>query len=160
MHEIGDYKTVSTFGDDYDFVQFDPESVLESVGVKADYPYLFVLVGDAEYLEVWGSYSALLSHSAELLWSKAHEDRLFELSHAFHAIGELHKTRRFPKQRETFIRRIDSFLTEAHTVNPSDCVTSAQITRFAIILAFNYGWLKVSALEWHGIDRHTFFIWR
>lgn len=70
-------------------------------------------------------------------------------------IIELCKTRRYPKQRETFIKRVSKWIDEN---SPNTSV--ADTHRKAVIAAFNFGWVNVACLQWNAIDRESLWLER
>lgn len=136
------------------------EDLCDSVGLpryNRQYTYGFVKLGDGEILELWGFDGSVpwLDKALEQIYPTHSTARAFELSHTFYTIGELTKTKRFPKQRETFIQRVESWIAE-HRPNAMPQDTA----RFAVIAAFNFRWVNVSALELNGIDRESLWLTR
>lgn len=166
QHNVGDLRTLGNFEEEYTLAQTDYEvhSILESAGLadesqfydmKHSFPYLMVKTGNAEFMEIWGVNSVTLDSSIELLWSKRDQDIRFELSHTFHAIGDLTKSARYPKQAATFIDRVYSWIL-ATTPN----LSVSAVATMAVIAAFNFRWINVNALDWNGIERDNFYLER
>lgn len=136
------------------------EDLCDSVGLpryNRQYTYGYAKIIDGEVVELWGYDGSIpyVDKTIERIYPSLDFSRYEEISHAYHAIGELCKTRRYPKQRETFIKRVSKWIDEN---SPNTSV--ADTHRKAVIAAFNFGWVNVACLIWNGIDRESLWLER
>lgn len=154
-YNIGDHRNVASIDDSYDFVSIDyeVESIKESLGIVSDHACLFVKIGNAEYVEVWGLFGIVpyLDKTLTCLYSLEVDAIRNEISHTYHSIGELAKTRRFPTHK-TFMERVESWIATNHRSN----LSAEDVSRYALYVAVNRHWITIdSAINWNGLSRDS-----
>jgi hypothetical protein len=160
--KLGTYRVISAFGQEYRFVQTDYEvrDILSMLHLDpGEYPYLFIKDDSDGMLEIWGCESIpWINARAELIYSSDHERLKDEISYAFSAIGELAKTKRFPKTRAHFMGRILEAYEQSNVPYVGTASTSS--LQYITIFAFNFGWVNAECLKFNGIDRWHLYIAR
>jgi hypothetical protein len=161
--KLGTYRVISAFGQEYRLVQTDYEvrDILSAFHLDpGGYSHLFIKDdSDGTPLEIWGCESIPWDDDdAELLYSSDHEGLKDQISYAFFAIGELAKTKRFPKTRAHFMRRILEAYERSNLPYVGTASTSS--LQYCLIFAFNFGWVNAECLKFNGIDRWHLYITR
>lgn len=158
--QIGRFASVGAMPPQYDLLSEDDFShFVESVGLgdlASDYRAGFALISNGELLELWGFRGIVpyIDKRVTLLFSDAINP---EINHLFWAIGELMKTRRYPRQRRTFERRVFAWISDNR---PNKALSPGDIVRYGAIAAYNFGWLCKPALELYGVDPDSLWLTR
>lgn len=154
-NQLNRYFDVEDMPEEYDLLgEDDFLHFCESVGVEpGEYRAGFALIGYGEVLELWAFPGIVpdLDKWVECLYDVRIHD---EVRHLYWGVGEYNKTRRYPKNAKTFERRMLDWLHSISHLSPDNVVERT------VCGAFNVGWLKTSALEWHGIDRNSRWLTR